>query len=393
VKIAIINNLNFGSTGNLSLTLKQFLTKKGFDVRFFHAFGKKKDGMYRFSNNLNLKINRILSLLGANRYEGLKHPTRILLRMLDEYKPDLINIQCLNIGSVNLRLLFNYIKKRNIPVIATCHAFFYSTGNCGHPINGCTKYLDGCVGCEYRIIASKSLFRKTSTNFIQMKEWFTGANIHFTAVSDYVANVTKTSPLTKDFDSDTTLNSIDTSIFHFRGREHNEGDKKVRVLFTSSDIKGKLKGFNYFLDLLERFKDEEDFIFYFVGKAKITTNNPNFVNLGFKHSREEMAKAYQGSDLTIMLSKEETFGMPIAESLCCGTPVAFFKCGGTESMTIKEFSEEIEHGDLEALAQYIISKKYLFINKSKIAQKAQRKFDVDIVNENYLKLINKMVKR
>ena len=185
MKVAIINNLNIGSTGNLSLTLKRFLSANGIDVRFFHAFGKKKKEMRKFSNIVNLKINSSLFLLGANRYKGLVHPTKRLLRMLDEYNPDVINIQCLNIGSVNLEIFFKYVKKRNIPIIATCHAFFYSTGNCAYPVNGCIKYLDGCVGCEYRRFATKSLFRKTSTNFLQMKTGLKVLISHFTCVSDY----------------------------------------------------------------------------------------------------------------------------------------------------------------------------------------------------------------
>ncbi len=390
MKIAIINNLNIGSTGNLSLTLKKFLSASGYDVRFFHAFWKSEKGMYRFSNYFFCKTNSVLSLLGANRYEGLQYPTKKLLLMLEEYNPDLINIQCLNMGSVNLRLFFEYVKKKKIPIIATCHAFFYSTGNCGHPVDGCTEYLNSCIDCKYRRFATKSLLRKTGTNFSQMKKWFEGADIYFTCVSDYVTNVTKLSPLTKNFYSRTILNGVDTNIFYYRNKKTT--DKKIRILFTCSDVKSNLKGFPFFLDLLERFKDQDDFIFYFIGKANIKTNNRNFINLGLIHSREEMAEAYQNSDLTIMLSKVETFGMPVAESLCCGTPVAFFKCGGTESIAIKEFSMEFEYGDLESLAEYILSKKYILFDKRKIEKAAKEKYDINVVNLGYLELIDKIRK-
>lgn len=394
MKIAIINNLNSGSTGNLSISLTNYLRSQGECVEFYYAYGGKSTVGKCFSNKLFLKLNNSFSLFGSNRYAGIKYPTKKLIKQLVRFKPDLINIQCLNIGSVNLKVFFDYVRKLNIPVIITCHAFFYSTANCGYPVDGCNKYIDYCRRCEHSFFAAKSLFKRTNKNFIQMMSWLSGCNIKFACVSDYVTSITKISPLTRDFDSRTIINGIDTTIFKYSPTLHHDGsNEKIKILFTCSDTKGKLKGFSHFATLLKRFESNPNFEFIFVGKMHVKFDSPNLIDIGLLHSKEEMAKVYQSSDLTIMLSKDETFGMPIAESLCCGTPVAFFMCGGCESITIKKYSGIFKYGDIDSLINYIMNKSYLLFSKSEIAEAAKQKYDRSVVNKEYLKLIYEMVQK
>ena len=395
MKIAVINNLNAGSTGNLSLSLVRYLQSQGEDARFYYAYGNNKSEGICFSNRFYLKLNNVFSLFGANRYAAIKHPTKRLLKELSSFKPDLINIHCLNIGSVNLKMLFSYAKEHNIPIIATCHAFFYSTGNCGHPVSGCKKYLDMCIGCNYSFFAAKSLFHRTHRNFMQMKSWFDMVKIRFVCVSDYVASMAKLSPLTKSFPIQTIINGIDTDVFKAPqiGVQHKPDASKIKILFTCSDTRGKLKGYASFVELVRRMANDIDFEFVFVGKIHDGFMSENLTDLGPISSRERMAEIYQQADLTIMLSKDETFGLPIAESLCCGTPVAFFKCGGCEAITISEFSGIFDYGDLDAFIAYIKSKEYLSFDRAEIANKAKLKYSSEITNGAYLKLMQEMVEQ
>lgn len=394
MKIAVINNLNSGSTGHLSISLVRYLQSHGEDARFYYAYGKKNECGVRFSNKFFLKLNNLFSLCGFNRYAAIRTPTKKLIKYLKTFEPDILNIQCLNIGSVNLKMLFAYAKKINIPVVITCHAFFYSTGNCGYPVNRCTKYMNSCHGCNHSFFATKSIFKRTHKNFVQMKNWLSQCNIQFACVSDYVTSMTKLSPITNLYKSRTIINGIETNVFKpISEIRENKSNGKIRILFTCSDTRGKLKGFPNFIALLNRFRNNPDFEFVFVGKMHKRLESLNLINLGALHSKEEMADAYRKADLTIMLSKDETFGMPIAESLCCGTPVAFFRCGGCEAITIKEYSGIFDYGDIDSLSDYLLEKKYLSLDRAEIAKIAKQKFDTNLVNEEYLKLIYEMVKK
>lgn len=71
--------------------------------------------------------------------------------------------------------------------------------------------------------------------------------------------------------------------------------------------------------------------------------------MGSCKSREELASLYSVANVTLMLSKRETYSMVTAESLCCGTPVVGFLAGGPESIAIEKFSAFVEYGDLKAI--------------------------------------------
>ena len=79
-------------------------------------------------------------------------------------------------------------------------------------------------------------------------------------------------------------------------------------------------------------------------KGEVKDLPQNIKLLGRVYEREKMALYYSLSDATILVSKAETFSMPVAESLCCGTPVVGFKAGGPEQIALPE--EAIEYVDM-----------------------------------------------
>lgn len=77
--------------------------------------------------------------------------------------------------------------------------------------------------------------------------------------------------------------------------------------------------------------------------------------------------------------------MPCAESLCCGTPVIGFKAGAPEQISLPEFSEFVEFGDvvqLENLLRKWLGKKD--IDPGCIAQKAAETYSSQTMVRNYL---------
>ena len=55
--------------------------------------------------------------------------------------------------------------------------------------------------------------------------------------------------------------------------------------------------------------------------------------------------------------------MIVAESLCCGTPVVGFKAGAPEQITIKEYSEFSEFGNIEILKENPKLRNMVVVNK------------------------------
>ena len=106
-----------------------------------------------------------------------------------------------------------------------------------------------------------------------------------------------------------------------------------------------------------------------------------------------MADYYAAADLTVLVSQRETFGMAVAESLCCGTPVVGFEAGGSESIALPEFTQFVPFGDMVKLKNTVCEKLDLKAQKSPktISEEAVRVYSAARMAEQYLQLYRSMI--
>ena len=110
--------------------------------------------------------------------------------------------------------------------------------------------------------------------------------------------------------------------------------------------------------------------------------------LGNVSNQNELAKYYSLADVTIISSKRETFSMIVAESLCCGTPVVGFKAGAPEEITLKEYSDFVEFGNLKLLKDAIFKWLKKKNDSNDIHKTAKKKYDkINMINK-YIDLYN-----
>ena len=93
---------------------------------------------------------------------------------------------------------------------------------------------------------------------------------------------------------------------------------------------------------------------------------------GAAKNREELASLYSAANVTLVLSKRETYSMVTAESLCCGTPVVGFLAGGPESIAIEKYSAFVEYGDLNAIKESICKIIIANIQKADVEREAKK---------------------
>ena len=121
----------------------------------------------------------------------------------------------------------------------------------------------------------------------------------------------------------------------------------VTAKFSTIDTEDK--GGSYIVQLANLLIDE-DVVFVVAGKNYPKESYPgNLIALGKITDQNELACLYSTADLCLITSKHETFGMAVAESLCCGTPIIGFKAGGPESIVIDESTKYFEFGDTQSL--------------------------------------------
>lgn len=114
--------------------------------------------------------------------------------------------------------------------------------------------------------------------------------------------------------------------------------------------------------------------------------------LPVSEEREKLASFMSASDCLISYSKFETFGLTIAEALCCGVPVICTPCGGADLYIDERMGIVCDPDKPETLGAAM--EEAMVVNrfdKAGIAEKSRKMFDNSRVLNEYLKLYNQIV--
>lgn len=380
-----------GSTGKIMYDIHKGLQENGIESVVCYGRGGKEDqpNIYKTSSEILAKFNGLRARITGLQYNGSFIATNELINIIKKEKPDVVHLHCLNGYFVNIYRLIDYLKVNNINTVLTLHAEFMYTGGCGHALE-CTKWMNqnGCNNCPMLKEATESyFFDRTHTAWRKMKEVFSGFNnLVVVSVSPWLMDRAKQSITLSDKTHCTILNGIDTdNVFHpteFNNLKKKHGLKNEKiVLHVTANFTNEFKGGKYVIELANRLKDKNIKIIV-VGNIDKMRNLPsNIIDVGKISDQKRLAEYYSMADIAVVTSKKETFSMVCAESLACGTPVVGFKAGAPEEISLPEYSEFVNNGDIDALEQVI----YKWIIKKEKIQK-------ELINEsNRFYSKNKMV--
>ena len=370
MKICQINCIyGIGSTGKLTRDLHLSLLDNGFQSIVISP----NSNQFTTDKGVFTLVPRWVSLCSAvlkrglgMQYDWAYYQTHKIIGILKREKPDVVHLQCINGNNINVYQLYHYLAKNKIKTLLTLHAEFPYTGGCGHAYE-CNRWKIGCGKCPIRKEATQSvIFDLTARTWKKLSSSyrdFRPENFHITAVSPWLLSRAEESPLLHGFKKNVVLNSVDVEIFKYYPFAKNEWNKKLGIkdekilLYVTAGFYPHLqdlKGGRFIVDLAERLKDKNIRVVIAANYGDPGTLPSNIVYLGRVGSQNELAQLYSSVDLSVITSRRETFSMPVAESLCCGTPIVGFKAGGPESIAIKQYSEFVEYGDLNALYECIV---------------------------------------
>jgi len=346
-----------------------------------------RPGVYRVGSELYSNAWHAMSIVTGYEYAGCHHATKMLCKYIDRIKPDVIHIHCLNGYFVNIYKLLFFLKEHRIPTVLTLHAEFMYTGGCGYA-KRCEKYMTGCGRCPQFRDEKKSLFfDKSAKCFQKMADAFSKFDtLHVVSVSPWLMNRAQYSPILRSMPHSTILNGVDTAVFHPTVSKGTDEGKKV--LYVTGDFYNSIKGGQYVLSLAHM---NPQIRFVIAGSDLSGMSLPeNVKSVGRISDQHELARLYSLADVTLITSQYETFSMPVAESLCCGTPVVGFRAGAPETITIERYSIFVEQGDIEALnkAMHIILA--TSFDSLRIAKEAAEKYRAERMGSEYVELYRQL---
>ena len=399
MRIAEINMMNSGSTGKIMFGIAEIARKNGDDVWTFsprnYQKAKKNEcleikGHNYFGsvteNKMHLRISQVTGLHGCFSWFG----TKDLLRMLDEIQPDIVHLHNLHNWTINLPMLFRYIKKHNISVVWTLHDCWSFTGKCPYfTAVKCNRWKTGCFDCPQVRQYPQCFVDQTRLMWRLKKRWFSGVkNLTVVTPSQWLAGLVRQSFL-KDYPVQVINNGIDLSVFNptpsdFRKRNKIADDKYL--LLGVAFGWGVRKGLDVFIDLSKRLGDEYQIVLVGTDSAVDAQLPENIISIHKTQNQKELAEIYSAADLFVNPTREENYPTVNMESIACGTPVLTFRTGGSPEIVDYTCGNVVDCDDIDAMEREIrrIASNCPYTKEQCIAK--AKSYDMNLKFEEYVKL-------
>ena len=338
MKILQINSVfRFGSTGRLVEELSIFFQGQRFES--YIAYGRGNDYSKCIKNHLfigdkkeqafHLIKTRILDRHGF----GSKNSTMRLIKEIDAIKPDIILLHNLHGYYLNIEMLFNYLKNKNINVVWLLHDAWAMSGHSAHfKLTVNQRIPRKNISFKQRFEYPTSwLVDNSKRNYMKKKELFNSINnLTIVTPSDWLNEIVKKSFLKKN-DVITINNGIDTELFNINKdiKRPNKFKNKKIILGVASKWTEK-KGLKIFNELAEKL-DSEAYIIILIGVTKkdLRIVNKKILAISRTENIEELVNYYNLAHVFINPTYEDNFPTTNIEALACGTPVITFKTGGS----------------------------------------------------------------
>lgn len=354
----------YGSTGKIMDDLSQYYCSVGDQSIQCYSRGKrvKTPGVYKLAYEPICKLGKLINLFYCSPFEWGSYSTKKLIKLIQQKKPDIVHLHCINAYTLNVYKLFSFLSERNIKTVITLHAETFHTGGCAYALE-CNQWKneEGCVSCpqvngkyfKNRVYRKWKKMRKSISNF-------EGKNLALISVSPWLMARAEQSTIMKHMNHYVVLNGINTEIFC---RQNSEcvarecfGINKRYILHVTSGFDDSIKGGQYVEMIAQRLLNDhiEDVDILVVGPHKFESNYSNLHFLGIIRDQQVLANLYSNAEITLLTSKKETFSMICAESLCCGTRVVGFEAGAPETISIPEYSRFCEQGNIDELYKNVI---------------------------------------
>ncbi len=388
MKVVHINSYSNGSTGHIASSIHSALLDSGNESLF--AFGNGPDivrGGYRIGSKFDFFLHTLTTLLTGLHGYSSAFATRRLVKKLKKFNPDIVHLHNLHGGYLNLKILFNFLKKSNIKTVVTVHDCWLYTGKCYHYYEAkCDKFLDKCGKCPQLSMYPKSYFFDFTPKMLKDKKKLIGSleNLYAITISKWLQEEVERSFMGK-YPVTTIRNGVN-DIYRISDRELNtELDSKLQNKFVILGVASSWnehKGISDFLKLSELLSEDE--VIVLVGNINNRSLPDNVIAIDHT-SKEELVAIYNAASVYVSMSCEETFGLTIAEALSCGTPAIVYQATACpEMITSEEVGYVAAPHNIEQVYEYICKIKTTSVNRIAISQKAQELYSTQRMLDEYL---------
>lgn len=246
----------------------------------------------------------------------------------DEFKnSDIVHYHLIHNMFMSLYSFEALSKKK--PTVWSIHDIWALTGHC--IVNKeCEKWKYGCENCPNKELLFPMKEDKANQMWQVKKKIYQQMDIDIVVASDYMKEMVKESPLLSNKRIHKICFGVDLN--RFRPLEtleckRNLGIPESHFVISFRAIENGAKGTEYIRRMLEILRPSSPVTILTVnetGAFDRFKNQYNIIELGWINDDDKMAEIYGASDVFLMPSVAETFGLMAIEAMACGKPVIVF---------------------------------------------------------------------
>ena len=390
---------------NKKCTIEQYV-KKGLGIIKFSCLqigdndlaGNKFNG---HDLHIYLRENKIEANHIVNYKASLDPYTYVYNHNTDNFTETLIkNPLFLNADIIHLHLIHNTkfdikylpIITRLKPVVITLHDAYFLGAHCVHHFN-CKKWKNHCYDCEYLDKPFAIESDDTAFQFEIRKKVIQNSNLSVIVASKWMENKVKESPIWKEKKIYRIPFGINQELF----KPRNIKEAKNELGISEDSITLMFRGFGYIYKGMDVIKKALKNIYYDKKITLISVDTTegilddlkkdyNVIEYKWITDDNFLVKLYQASDLILMPSKQEAFGMMAIEAMSCGKMVL-----ALEGTALKDVINAPECGIVCKEDEYTEQLQYLINNINEVKKRGEKSFQ--FAKENYNKdiYVNKII--
>ena len=302
---------------------------------------------------------------------------------------DVVHFHQIHNSHFNLYNLFNEMLYK--PTVVTLHDPWLLTGRCVHP-GKCNKWKNGCKNCQN--LNTLFSFKKDNANSMwRMKSLIKNSDIDLIVSSKFMLDMVKVNPYLKKMRVHLLPFGVDLD-------KYKKSDNKLMVkkelgidedsfvIFFREQL--ALKGTDYIVEALKKLNIDEKITLLTcseVGLLDEIKDKYDIIELG-NIDENMIIKCYQASDLFVMPSLGESFGMMAVEAMASSLPVVIFDNTAlpfvTNAPEIGVLVKNLDYIDLHDKIKFLINNPEERIKRGKLGREyAEKNYDL---NEYYTNL-------
>jgi len=310
---------------------------------------------------------------------------------------------------VHYHLIFNYFMSlysfKNLaklkPTVWTLHDPWAMTGHCVHPVD-CKGWLNGCKECPYLDRYAPLEEDNASSIWNIKKDIYKDLDIDIVVASQWMYDMVKKSPLTKHFERVHLIPfGIDLDLFK---RKENREEIRKRLGISKGNFvimfrqAQDWKGITEIKEMLKALNIEKPVTILTVGGTGMIDefkDKYQVIEYEWVNDNNLMVELYSASDLFLMPSVAEAFGLMAIEAMACSLPVIVFEGTSLPSVTFSpKCGIALKRGDIESFVKTI---ERLILNPKECKERgelgrklAEDNYDLERYNNDIINLYDEI---